>query len=427
MKCSIAWSSLYIQANGKVTPCCGDLKFGDTKEKLADIFNGPAANKLRQQMLENSAALPDICTNCNLLQRLGNDDFPASYRTGTSYEPLSGAYVANELPPQGSKPLSLMVQFGELCNIQCIMCPQDHTSKIGITPEAVERVKEAIPNIASMTLTGGEPTAFKQCWDIIDHFNNNAPRGAHLGLLTNLKSVTKARVEKSFDKIESLAFGINVDAATKETYEYIRHGANWEQLNRNLIDLLNYKNEHRKTGWRLNMTMTVMKSNLYEMRPLIERCGELGIGFGCGGVTGDFAPIKNARTYFEENIFRYPHIGISKSEMIAVFEDALDATECLPKDYQEGARNNIAGMIEITKNTPQVEISPEDVSRIRELPDDQLSRALGTVVQTGRPPWYRPALSDDPMFWVNTGKRTATRITGGIGRRIRRTFSTERL
>lgn len=91
MRCSVAWSSLYVQANGKVTPCCGDLRFGDTKEKLADIFNGDAANKLRQQMLESSAALPDICTNCNLLQRLGQDDFRAAYRNGTSYEPcLSG-------------------------------------------------------------------------------------------------------------------------------------------------------------------------------------------------------------------------------------------------------------------------------------------------------------------------------------------------
>src|ERR1039458_694531 len=130
----------------------------------------------------------------------------------------------------GSKPLSLMVQFGELCNIQCIMCPQDHLSPVGISPESIERVKEAIPSIANMTLTGGEPTAFKQCWEIIEHFNLYASKQARIGILTNLKSVSKQRVERYFNNINYLGLGINVDAAKKATYEHIRRGANWEQF-----------------------------------------------------------------------------------------------------------------------------------------------------------------------------------------------------
>ncbi len=143
--------------------------------------------------------------------------------------------------------------------------------------------------------------------------------------MTNLKSVTRQRVKKHFSNINGLTLGINVDAATKGTYEHIRRGANWEQLNRNLDDLLEYKVQNNKTGWHFNLTMTLMKSNLYEMVDLIKWCGRLGIGFGCGPVTGDFGPVKNARTYFEENIFRYPHIEISQAEMIGVFEEALQA------------------------------------------------------------------------------------------------------
>ncbi len=124
MKCSVAWSSLYVQANGKVTPCCGDLPFGNTTQSLADIFTGPQANALRTQMLENSDKLPDICTNCSLLQRLGADDFPRGYAGAQSYAALTSAYGKSELSPPDSKSASVMVQFGELCNIQCIMCPR---------------------------------------------------------------------------------------------------------------------------------------------------------------------------------------------------------------------------------------------------------------------------------------------------------------
>jgi MoaA/NifB/PqqE/SkfB family radical SAM enzyme len=280
-----------------------------------------------------------------------------------------------------------MVQFGELCNIQCIMCPQDHLSPVGISPESIERVKEAIPSIANMTLTGGEPTAFKQCWEIIEHFNLYASKQARIGILTNLKSVSKQRVERYFNNINYLGLGINVDAAKKATYEHIRRGANWEQFNRNLADLLEYRAANDKKNWHFNLTMTIMKSNLHEIVDCIKWAGSLGLGFGCGPMTGDYGPVKNARTYLEENIFRYPHIGVSQAEAISVFEQALEAADCIPLEYREGAKNNISGMIEFAKSTKPVVISEPDVEKLRALPDAELSQALCSIVTTGTAPW----------------------------------------
>lgn len=400
MKCAIAWSSLYIQADGKVTPCCGDLRFGDVKEGLVAVFNGAEATKLRNQMLSNSIELPGVCSNCSLLSRMGSSNtfqemFPWIYDSGTqvsphllsSYLSLSNSYDKDSLPPADSKPLSLMVQFGELCNIQCIMCPQDHLNPVAISEEAVARIKEVIPFVSKMTFTGGEPTAFKECWEISDFFNTHAPTEAHLGILTNLKMVTKQRVERYFSNVNNLGLGINVDAATKQTYEHIRRGANWEQFNNNLHDLIEYKNLNNKAGWHFNLTMTVMKSNLHEMVRLIEWCVNLGIGFGCGPITGDFGPVKNARTYFEENIFRYSHLNVTKEEMISVFESALKAAENIPEPYRKGSKQNITGMIEITRNTPQVCIPHDDVEILKGLTDNELSLALQGIVLEGVAPW----------------------------------------
>lgn len=425
MKCVTAWSSLYVQANGKVTPCCGDLYFGDASEGLDSVFNGGKATKLRQQMLSDSSELPSICTNCSLLARMGSDNafpemFPWVSRAEEvvdpvlmhSYKTLSESYDSGVLPPKGSKPLALMVQFGELCNIRCIMCPQDHANPVAITEEAVAKVKEAIPFISKIVFTGGEPTAFKQCWDIAEHFNINAPKNSYLGILTNLKTVTKQRVERYFSNINHLGLGINVDAATKETYEYIRQGANWEQLNKNLLDLIKYKKDNSKSNWHFNLTMTVMKSNIHEMVDLVKWCGELGIGFGCGPITGDYGPVKNARTYLEENIFRYPHLGISKDEMVSVFEQALAAAECIPEPYRNGAKLNISGMIDIARGTPSVEISNEDVERLRKIDDPELSLALQCIVLEGVAPWTKQKGNIEVPFWKRAGRKIIRIVQG---------------
>jgi hypothetical protein len=177
------------------------------------------------------------------------------------------------------------------------------------------------------------------------------------------------------------------DAAKKATYEHIRRGANWEQFNRNLADLLEYRAANDKKNWHFNLTMTIMKSNLHEIVDCIKWAGSLGLGFGCGPMTGDYGPVKNARTYLEENIFRYPHIGVSQAEAISVFEQALEAADCIPLEYREGAKNNISGMIEFAKSTKPVVISEPDVEKLRALPDAELSQALCSIVTTGTAPW----------------------------------------
>jgi MoaA/NifB/PqqE/SkfB family radical SAM enzyme len=102
--------------------------------------------------------------------------------------------------------------------------------------------------------------------------------------------------------IENLQeLGVSIDGASKETYEKLRLGGNWEKINRNLQCISELKQKH---DFRFILHFVVQKENYHEMEKIID----LGEQYGADRVwlnkIEDWGVMKN---FDEQNIFTTTH------------------------------------------------------------------------------------------------------------------------
>ncbi len=74
--------------------------------------------------------------------------------------------------------------------------------------------------------------------------------------------------------IENLTrLGVSIDGATKETYEKLRLGGKWDNINRNLECIAELKQQH---NFKFELHMVVQKDNWQEIQTMIELGKQLG-------------------------------------------------------------------------------------------------------------------------------------------------------
>jgi organic radical activating enzyme len=335
-------------------------------------------------MAENALdKIPLDCKDCSNLNRLSVIDtfenwYPKPITSDSkfleNYERVYNAFCVGGAIPKGTKPLKLEIQLGELCNFRCIMCPQNHSDPRRIDSKAIEEIRAVIPTCQSILFTGGEPLVYKEFWQILEEIQKRANENIHVSILTNLSLLSRDKVEKYFSNIQNLVLGVNIDAATQETYEKIRVGGKWSTLMENIKFIQEYSKKHHK-NWKINMGFVVMKTNIEEMKDAIKLCGELGIGFGCGAITGNFFPVKNRRTYIKENIFFFENL-CTQDYILTHLNNAMEATKYLDNGSRIGAAANIQGIINSVGKTTRIRIPKIILLSISRLNDQSLLRLI---------------------------------------------------
>jgi MoaA/NifB/PqqE/SkfB family radical SAM enzyme len=136
-------------------------------------------------------------------------------------------------------PIRLNLDFDLTCNFACPMC-RTHT----ITDDnpkhqlIVNRIKEFLDLFHTpleIKLNGGEPFMSKSYKELMQHVADNLQdRQITFQIATNGSTLLANRrlLESAIKNISS--FRVSIDAASKETYENIRRGGNWENLLKNL-------------------------------------------------------------------------------------------------------------------------------------------------------------------------------------------------
>lgn len=365
---------------------------------LQTLFTGQEFNRLRTDLGgSRKTSATSHCDNCYTIKKLtaAQRTFDSAYALGDdtaaalveldhshpefakNYRLIRSAYLAGEPLPPTAQPLRMEIQIGEHCDIRCIMCWQDHARPRMLKPENFEQIKDIIPFAASVLFTGGEPTVFKDFWRLVDTFKEVANPYARLQLLTHGQHL-KDNLRR-FDGINNVSFMINVDGPTKEVYEKIRFGSSWEKMTASLQAVADAK--RTRPGWYMNTTFLLMRSNIDLIEEAINFADTYEASFGCGMIAGEYTPVAQCRTYFEENIFRFDHLGYSKDEIISRLEQALPRADRHPYPL---ARSNIEATIEQVRLTHQLHVPSGRVSEMRAMRDDQqLSRAILEIVLDG--------------------------------------------
>lgn len=176
-----------------------------------------------------------------------------------------------------SAPQEVVVEITNRCNLRCPMCIRTHLNGIKIKDLSLEEFCMLIGNITNktelITLAGlGEPLLNS---DIVNMVYEAKRKGFRAALYTNAALLNK---ELSRDLLTSGLSGIVIsfDGATQETYEYYRKGARFEETRRNILDLLQVKNE---LGSRVfvEIQMIVFENNLSEIKPFLDMWSISGV------------------------------------------------------------------------------------------------------------------------------------------------------
>ncbi len=179
-----------------------------------------------------------------------------------------------------SRPLTVILDLTERCNLKCVMCYFSTTDRLRFPP-----YDAALSDDGNMPIPIFERIAaeyFPRAWRVAlgcatepmmhPKFSEIVTIAGRYGVPdlwfpTNLLALTETSAE-AIVRANVNIVGVSIDGVTKETYEKIRVGGKWERLLAKLQLLREVKRAHRKERPNIRVIFTWMQSNRGELSDL---------------------------------------------------------------------------------------------------------------------------------------------------------------
>jgi MoaA/NifB/PqqE/SkfB family radical SAM enzyme len=179
-----------------------------------------------------------------------------------------------------SRPRAVFVELTRNCNLRCFMCKpvesfqQGYNRDLDMPFSLFEQIAEELFPLAELVdLRGtGESTILK---DFEKFFDYTVEYGCRVRLVSNLTTTDGDLLEKLVANDTFLA--ISLDATEKESYEYIRRGARFEQVMRNMERLREYRRKYRKSQ-DATIHMILYRRNLHQVEEMLRLAHKFEIG-----------------------------------------------------------------------------------------------------------------------------------------------------
>jgi MoaA/NifB/PqqE/SkfB family radical SAM enzyme len=174
-------------------------------------------------------------------------------------------------PNNDPKIKTIRLAIDDSCNLSCPSCRKSvvflkRGKMLNMRLELANKINEYLANHDNITVhigSDGDPFASL----VYRHFMRKVPDNNTLrfNLQTNGLLMKKmfGRLDKILTRINML--NISIDGATKETYELLRRGGQFEKLLENLEFIKDYHDQ-----FRIRFHMVVQKSNWHEMEKMLE-------------------------------------------------------------------------------------------------------------------------------------------------------------
>ncbi|MBU1136568.1 MAG: radical SAM protein [Nanoarchaeota archaeon] len=155
---------------------------------------------------------------------------------------INYSFLKKELVSRGL-PTEITIELTNICNLHCIMCPHDKMKRkqgfmdFNLFKKIIDQVKSHV-EIVDLDLFGESlmnPEAFK----MIKYCKS---KGLKTLVNSNMTHMNEEKCKKLINSgLDMLT--ISFDGATKETYEKVRKGANYEQTLQNIKTFLKLKGQ----------------------------------------------------------------------------------------------------------------------------------------------------------------------------------------
>jgi MoaA/NifB/PqqE/SkfB family radical SAM enzyme len=256
--CTTPFTYLELHKNG-VYSCCPSWlpnKIG-TIDNINDIWKSKELLEIQDSIIDGSYKFCSK-TQCPYLAQLINEGVKSTVFTEKEY--FSKYEFKNG-------PTNLNFAFDRSCNLSCPSCRNfaimANGEEIEFIDETIDKITETLGLSIKMIYLSGtaDPFASKSFRKFLINFDKKKfPNVEHIHLHTNGLLLNKSMWEQLshiHDIIMTLE--VSVDAATKETYEIVRRGGNWNTLIKNLDFISTLKLDKK------NISFVVQDTNYKEM------------------------------------------------------------------------------------------------------------------------------------------------------------------
>jgi radical SAM protein with 4Fe4S-binding SPASM domain len=186
-------------------------------------------------------------------------------------------HMAKRLPFVSVSPHSIQIECTTRCNLKCTFCELSYWTEkpADLKLDNIQKMVEHLPKLKRIDLTGiGESLMNRDFFTIVKFLKS---RGMYVTLNDNFTLMT----EKAAQRIVELGIDqifLSLDGATKETYEQIRVGANFDKVISNARRLLQTKREMGKKQPEMKINTVVCAINYHELPAIVELAHDIGIG-----------------------------------------------------------------------------------------------------------------------------------------------------
>ena len=162
---------------------------------------------------------------------------------------------------------SLEIEGYNVCNLRCVMCPYHKMTreKTLMSMELFEKIIDDAANIGVKTIGlnfYNEPLADPLIFERIKYVKN---KGLSCIFFSNGTLLSKEKIDAILSSgVDSITFSF--DGATKEAYEKIRIGADFEKTQDNIISLIKERNKRGASQPAIFIGFAVQKGNYQDMK-----------------------------------------------------------------------------------------------------------------------------------------------------------------
>lgn len=239
--CAAPWRGLHINPRGDVKTCCAGNPnmLGNLNSKsIQEILNSKTMVDIRESISQGQSH--SYCENCVKAERFGADSERQWHNNVNPNFDFANA------GSQYHYPVIVDVRWNTTCNLSCNYCGESCSSKWasikGIPVKSGARpyydavcdfIEQHYEHIHEVALVGGEPLLLPENDRLLDVI----PETAIVTLITNLSvDFNSNRIFKKLEKRNKVGWSMSFDNIGSRL-EYVRHGADWNQLKANFLTI----------------------------------------------------------------------------------------------------------------------------------------------------------------------------------------------
>jgi radical SAM protein with 4Fe4S-binding SPASM domain len=225
-------------------------------------------------------------------------------------------------------PRRLQVEVTASCNLRCRMCIVRYRPTLprsaSMSFERFKALLDELPDVTEVSLQGiGEPLLAPDIFAMVAYAS---ARGVSAGFNSNATLLTRSAGERLIDAgLDWICFSL--DGAGPETYEFVRDGARWETVERNISGFMRLLRERGAARPTVSLVFVLMRRNLPDLPAVVERAAAWGIPrVFVQGLSHDFSDAEpRAYAAIAEYVHEQSVLTLPPGEVEVVFERARRA------------------------------------------------------------------------------------------------------